>query len=86
GAERWEVLSMVVRQGMRLVLGGLAIGAVAALALTRLMSGILFGIGPTDPFTFAGVFVMLAGVALAACLVPARRATRIDPIIALRSS
>ncbi|MDQ6828534.1 MAG: ABC transporter permease [Gemmatimonadota bacterium] len=86
GAERGEVLAMVVSQGMRLVLVGLTIGALASLALTRLMSGILFGIGPTDPITFTGVFVVLAGVALMACFLPARRATRIDPILALRSS
>ncbi len=86
GAERGEVLAMVVSQGMRLVLVGLVIGVLASIALTRLMSGILFGIGPTDLVTFAGVFVVLAGVALMACLVPARRATRIDPILALRSS
>ena len=86
GAERSEVLGMVLREGMRLVLAGLVLGVMGAVALTRLMSGMLYGVPATDPLTFAGVAVVLVAVAAVACLVPARRAATVDPIVALRSA
>jgi putative ABC transport system permease protein len=84
GAGRLQVLAMVFRQSMTLVVLGIGIGAAAALALTRLISGMLFGIEPADPATFTAVSVLMILVAVPACLVPARRAARIDPILALR--
>jgi predicted permease len=86
GAEKGRVLRMVLNQGLALVALGLVIGGAGALALTRLMSGLLFEVTPSDPITFAGVSLVLIGVAVAACLAPARRATTIQPIIALKSS
>jgi len=84
GAQRTHVLRLVIGQGMLLVLIGVGVGLAAALALTRLMSSLLFGVTATDPITFAAVSVLLAGVALTACFVPARRAAKVDPMVALR--
>jgi predicted permease len=84
GAQRGDILEMVMRQGIRAVLVGVAVGVVAALALTRLMASLLFGVKPTDAMTFAGVAVLLTCVALAASYIPARRAMRTDPLEALR--
>jgi predicted permease len=85
GAERSEVLRMVLRDGAKMALAGVAIGLGAALGLTRLMASMLFGISAHDPVTVAGVVSLLAFVAFAACYVPARRATRVDPMVALRN-
>lgn len=84
GAQRANVLRMVVGEGARMALIGVALGTAAALGLTRLMANQLFGISPHDPLTFAGVALLLAMVALGACYLPARRAMRIDPMVALR--
>jgi len=84
GADKRDVLKLVLGKGMVLTLAGLAIGLGGSLALTRLISGLLFGISPTDPPTFAVVTLLLMGVALLACYVPARRATKVDPIVSLR--
>jgi putative ABC transport system permease protein len=85
GARPADVLRLVVTQGMALVGTGIALGLAGALALTRLMSGLLYGVSAADPATFAGVALLLLAVALAACLIPAVRATKVDPTIALRA-
>jgi putative ABC transport system permease protein len=84
GATQRDVLRMVVGAAMRLALSGVAIGLLAALAATRLMSSLLFGVRSSDPLTFAAVAVILVGTALLATYLPARRATRVDPMVALR--
>ncbi len=84
GAQRTDVLRLILGEGTRMVLIGVVIGIVAALGLTRLMSSQLFGVSAQDPLTFGGVALSLVIVAIAACYVPARRAMRVDPIIALR--
>src|SRR5215471_18536083 len=84
GAQRRDVLRLVMRDGAKIALFGIASGIAGALALTRLMARLLFDVKPTDPATFAGVAILLALVALAACYIPARRAMRVDPMVALR--
>lgn len=84
GAEPGDVLRMVLRQGLGLTLLGIALGLCAALGLTRLMRTMVYGVKTTDPLTFIGVTAAFLAVALAACWIPARRATRVDPVIALR--
>jgi putative ABC transport system permease protein len=84
GARQDEVVQMVVRQGMGVVAMGLGIGLVAAFGLTRLMAGLLYEVKPSDPQTFGVVCIVLGGAALVACWLPARRAARVDPVVALR--
>lgn len=84
GAQTRDVLRLVLGQGMRLVLLGIAVGLAGSFALTRVLAGMLFGVAPTDPLTFAAVSLLLAGIALLACYLPARRATKVDPLVALR--
>ncbi|HEV2615465.1 MAG TPA: ABC transporter permease [Candidatus Acidoferrales bacterium] len=84
GAQRADVMKMIVRDALKLVLSGIGLGIVGALALSRLLTRFLYGVLPNDPATFVGVSIILALVALAACYIPARRAMRVDPMIALR--
>jgi putative ABC transport system permease protein len=83
GAQRSNILKLVLRKGMSLALLGVAIGLAGAFALTRLMTSLIFGVSPTDSLTYGGVAVLLTLVAFMACWIPARRATRVDPLVAL---
>ena len=85
GATRGDVLRLIVRSGVTFIVAGLALGAFAAFGLTRLLSSLIYGVSATDPTTFAAVTALLAAVAVLACMIPAVRATRIDPVVALRS-
>ena len=84
GAPPVQVLGLVVRQGLTLAAAGIVVGFLVSMALTPMMARQLYGVGPTDPITLAGVPALLFGVALVACAVPARRAMRVDPVTALR--
>ena len=84
GAQRSDVMRLVLSQGMSLILIGQGVGLAGSLASTRFLSSLLFGVTATDPLTFAGVIILLALVALAACYIPACRAVRVDPMVALR--
>ena len=84
GAQRRTVLNLIIRQGMSLALIGAAIGLIAAFVLTRLMRGLLYEVEATDPLTFASITILLLLVSLAACWIPARRAAKVDPLVALR--
>ena len=85
GAQIGDVRTMFLRRGLRLTAAGIAVGIVVALVLTRVMSAFLFGVGPMDPITYATVSAAVTAVALVATYLPARRASRVDPIVALRS-
>jgi putative ABC transport system permease protein len=85
GAQRSDVLRLIVRQGMTLVVIGVALGLAASIGLTRLMATLLYGVSATDPITFVALSMALCFVALLACWLPARRASGVDPIVALRS-
>ena len=84
GASAMDVLNLIIRNGMLLVILGVALGLAGAFALTRLMATLLFGVTPTDALTIGVVSLVLIGVALLACFIPARRATRVNPLVALR--
>ncbi|HEV2854529.1 MAG TPA: ABC transporter permease [Thermoanaerobaculia bacterium] len=84
GARAWDVLLLVIRQGLALVLVGVALGLIGALALTRVLSSLLYGVSATDPLTFAAIALLLMAVSWIACYIPARRAARVDPLIAMR--
>jgi putative ABC transport system permease protein len=85
GADSREVLGLVLAQGLRLALAGVVIGLVAAFGVTRVMKNMLFGLSSTDPLTFVAISLLLVAVALVASYLPALRATRVDPVVALRT-
>jgi ABC-type antimicrobial peptide transport system permease subunit len=85
GAQSYNVVFLLLKQGLRLTLLGVVIGIAGAIGLTRLLERLLFGVKPTDPVTFAIVVVLLMSVALIACYIPARRAAKVDPLVSLRS-
>ena len=84
GAQKRNILSAVLRQGLQLAITGVVAGIVGAMIVARLMAGLLYGVRPTDPLTFGAVALLLIAVALFACYLPARRALRVDPMVALR--
>ena len=84
GATRGTILQMILRQGLALAVAGAALGLVGALIVSHLMAGLLYGVSPTDPLTFIGVTLVLTVAALAASYIPAMRAMRVDPLVALR--
>jgi len=84
GAQADDVVRLILKQGTVLISIGLAFGLAASFALTRVISSFLFGVSATDPVTFAAIALLLGLVALIACYIPARRATRVDPMVALR--
>jgi putative ABC transport system permease protein len=84
GAQRGKILEIVLREGLGLAIAGAVVGLVSALIASHLMAGLLYGVRPTDPLTFVGVTLVLTAVALAACCIPAMRAMRVDPLVALR--
>jgi putative ABC transport system permease protein len=84
GATKGDILSLIVAQGFRLAMAGIIVGMAGALALTQVLTNLLFGTTPTDPLTFGAVALLLVGVTLLACYIPARRAAKVDPVVALR--
>jgi ABC-type antimicrobial peptide transport system permease subunit len=84
GARAGDVLRLVIREGLILIAVGLSIGMASAWAATRLIAGWLYGVSPTDPLTFAAIALLLTAVTSLACWIPARRATKVDPMVALR--
>jgi putative ABC transport system permease protein len=84
GAQRREVLALILRQGVRLTISGVGLGLLMAWAVTRWLTTLLYSVSATDPWIFGGVALLLSAVALLACYLPARRATKVDPLVALR--
>ena len=84
GGQREDILRLILKQGTKLALIGVAIGIAAALGLSRFLSSLLYGVKPTDPLTLLGVTIVVVLVALLACYIPARRAIRVDPMVALK--